>query len=101
MPSITNGLLSGFDQVPPLFDKVGRVLGLGELARIRHVFLPAALPGYLGGLKQGWAFTWRSLLAGELLVAFSNKASLGFDLTTSRELSDASGLLFMEKELLS
>ena len=34
----------------------------------RHVVLPAALPTYIGGLKQGWAFAWRSLLAGELLV---------------------------------
>ena len=34
----------------------------------RYVILPAALPSFVGGLKQGWAFAWRSLLAGELLV---------------------------------
>ena len=34
----------------------------------RHVILPAALPSFVGGLKQGWAFAWRSLMAGELLV---------------------------------
>ncbi|MGH3883059.1 MAG: ABC transporter permease, partial [Pseudonocardiaceae bacterium] len=68
VPSIANGLLAGFDQVPPLLDKVGRVLGLGTFGRIRHVLLPAALPGYLAGLKQGWAFSWRSLMAAELIT---------------------------------
>src|SRR6185295_14547447 len=67
VPSIANGLLAGFDQVPPLLDKVGRVLGLSTIGRIRHVLLPAALPGYLAGLKQGWAFSWRSLMAAELI----------------------------------
>jgi NitT/TauT family transport system permease protein len=88
VPSITNGLLSGFDQVPPLFDKVGRILGLGELARIRHVFLPAALPGYLGGLKQGWAFSWRSLMAAEL-ITYSPALGIGLGqlLNVGRELS--------------
>jgi NitT/TauT family transport system permease protein len=69
------------------------VLGARGFNSYRHVILPAALPGFVSGLKQGWAFAWRSLLAGELLVAFSAKASLGYDLTTSRELSDAQGML--------
>ncbi|MBV8542714.1 MAG: ABC transporter permease [Pseudonocardiales bacterium] len=68
VPSIAGGLLAGFDQVPPLLDKVGRVLGLGAVGRLRHVLLPAALPGYLAGLKQGWAFSWRSLMAAELIT---------------------------------
>src|SRR5437588_7840059 len=76
VPSIANGLLAGFDQVPPLLDKVGRVLGLGTVGRIRHVLLPAALPGYLAGLKQGWAFSWRSLMAAEL-IAHSPDLGLG------------------------
>ena len=68
VPSIANGLLSGIRQVPPLFDRVGRVLGLSGLGRTRYVLLPAALPGYLGGLRQGWAFAWRSLMAAELIT---------------------------------
>ncbi len=68
VPSIANGLLSGMKQVPPLFDRVGRVLGLSGLGRTRYVLLPAALPGYLGGLRQGWAFAWRSLMAAELIT---------------------------------
>jgi NitT/TauT family transport system permease protein len=91
VPSIANGLLTGFKQVPPLFDCVGRVLGLGGLSRIRLVLLPAALPGYLGGLRQGWAFAWRSLMAAELITySPSLGQGLGQLLNIGRELSQMS-----------
>jgi NitT/TauT family transport system permease protein len=88
VPSVANGLLAGFDQVPPLLDKVGRVLGLGTAGRIRHVLLPAALPGYLAGLKQGWAFSWRSLMAAEL-ITYSPALGIGLgqQLNIGRELN--------------
>jgi NitT/TauT family transport system permease protein len=91
VPSIANGLLTGMKQVPPLFDRVGRVLGLSTLGRIRHVLLPAALPGYLGGLRQGWAFAWRSLMAAEL-ITYSPKLGQGLGqlLDIGRELSQMS-----------
>jgi NitT/TauT family transport system permease protein len=91
VPSIANGLLSGMKQVPPLFDRVGRVLGLSTIGRIRYVLLPAALPGYLGGLRQGWAFAWRSLMAAEL-ITYSPKLGLGLGqlLNIGRELSQMS-----------
>ena len=91
VPSIANGLLSGLKQVPPLFDRVGRVLGLSALGRIRYVLLPAALPGYLGGLRQGWAFAWRSLMAAELITySPSLGQGLGQLLNIGRELSQMS-----------
>ncbi|MEP6979963.1 MAG: ABC transporter permease [Nakamurella sp.] len=77
VPSMANGLISGADQVPPLFSRVGEVLGLGRWGYIRHILLPGALPGYLAGLRQGWAFAWRSLMAAELIVTTSK---LGFGL---------------------
>ncbi len=92
-PSITTGLLSSFDHVPPLLVRAGRVLGARGFGLYRHVVLPAALPGFVGGLKQGWAFAWRSLMAGELLVIVGAKASLGVRLQFAREFSDAVGLL--------
>ncbi|MGH8972984.1 MAG: ABC transporter permease [Acidimicrobiia bacterium] len=92
-PAIANGIIAGVDHTPPILLRAGRVLGARGFNAYRHVILPAALPGFVAGLKQGWAFAWRSLLAGELLVAFSAKASLGYDLTTNRELSDAQGML--------
>lgn len=92
-PSIATGLLSSFDQVPPLLVRAGRVMGARGLGLYRHIILPAALPGFLNGLKQGWAFAWRSLMAGELLVIIGHAPSIGVRLQFSRELSDAEGLL--------
>lgn len=92
-PSIAMGLLSSFDHVPPLLVRAGRVLGARGLTLVRHVILPAALPGFVAGLKQGWAFSWRSLMAGELLVIVGHQASLGVRLQFAREFSDAVGLL--------
>jgi len=63
VPSVINGLVAGVDHVPPLFLGVGRVLGAGPIQMVRWVILPAALPAYLAGLRQGWAFSWRSLMA--------------------------------------
>jgi NitT/TauT family transport system permease protein len=90
-PSIANGLLSGMKQVPPLFDRVGRVLGLSTLGRTRYVLLPAALPGYLSGMRQGWAFAWRSLMAAEL-ITYSPQLGQGLGqlLSVGRELSQMS-----------
>ncbi|MFI9272353.1 ABC transporter permease [Kitasatospora sp. NPDC052896] len=94
VPSIANGLLSGIDQVPPLYLRAGRTLGATGLRGARHVLLPAALPGYLAGLKQGWAFSWRSLMAAEL-VASSPDLGLGLGryLENQRDSSNMPGVL--------
>ncbi|MCP3820843.1 ABC transporter permease [Streptomyces sp. A3M-1-3] len=76
VPSIANGLVSGVDQVPPLFLRAGRTMGATGLRGTWHVVMPAALPGYLAGLKQGWAFSWRSLMAAEI-IASSPELGLG------------------------
>ncbi|MEU8266098.1 ABC transporter permease [Sphaerisporangium sp. NPDC049002] len=92
-PSIANGLIAGVDYTPPILLRAGHILGLRRLALYRHVILPASLPSFLSGLKQGWAFAWRSLMAGELLVIIANQTSIGEQLDNARELSDAPGLL--------
>ncbi len=91
VPSIANGMVSGIDQVPPLYLRVGRVLGARGLATARFVVLPATLPAYLGGLRQGWAFSWRSLMAAELIVS-SPELGLGLGrlLDQGRLLNDMS-----------
>lgn len=88
-PAIANGLIFGVDHVPPLLVRAGRVLGAGRIELFRSVILPAALPSYVSGLKQGWAFAWRSLMAGELLVIVGNTSSLGVRLDYARTMSDA------------
>jgi NitT/TauT family transport system permease protein len=51
------------------------------------------MPGVIAGLKQGWAFSWRSLMAGELLVIIPGVQSIGTRLSFARELSDSEGLM--------
>lgn len=92
-PAIANGLIHGIDHIPPLLLRAGKVLGASGVSAYRYVILPAALPGFTAGLKQGWAFAWRSLMAGELLVIIAARPSLGVQLQLSREISDATGLL--------
>jgi sulfonate transport system permease protein len=92
-PAIANGLLSGVDHIPPLMLRAGKVLGARGINLYTRVILPAALPGFVAGLKQGWAFAWRSLMAGELLVIIGSAPSLGVRLSYAREFSDAEELL--------
>jgi NitT/TauT family transport system permease protein len=75
-PAVANGFISGIDQVPPGLLRAGRILGARGLSLERHVVLPAAFPGILAGLKQGWAFAWHALMAGEFLILV-NPLSLG------------------------
>jgi NitT/TauT family transport system permease protein len=92
-PAIANGLISGIDHVPPVLLRAGRVMGARGISALRHVVLPAAIPGYVAGVKQGWAFAWRSLMAGELIVIIPGKLSLGALLQFSRDQNDAPGLM--------
>jgi len=92
-PSIANGLIHGIDHVPVLLLRAGRVLGARGWRSLWHVVLPAALPDYVAGLRQGWAFAWRSLMAGELLVIIASRPAIGSQLHFARELSDAPGLI--------
>jgi NitT/TauT family transport system permease protein len=92
-PSIANGLIHGVDHIPPVLTRAGRVMGARGLDAYRYVILPAAMPSFVAGLKQGWAFAWRSLMAGELIVVIANKTSLGQLLQVNRDLVDSEGLL--------
>ena len=91
VPSIANGLISGIDQIPPIYLKLAKVLHANRWKSIRHVILPASWTGYLAGLEQGWAFAWRSLMAAEL-IAVSPALGLGIGqlLDVGRQLGDMS-----------
>ncbi len=87
-PSIANGLIAGVDYTPPLLLRAGRSMGLSRIALYRHLILPASLPSFVAGLKQGWAFAWRSLMAGELLVIILGQPSVGVLLSTDQDQAD-------------
>jgi len=76
-PSVANGILAGADQVPPILMRAGRVLGAKRFTLWKEVVLPASLPAFVSGLKQGWAFSWRSLMAGELIGAATGSPGIG------------------------
>jgi NitT/TauT family transport system permease protein len=88
--SIVLGVRDGVKNTPPIFVKAARNLGANGFALYAQVVLPAALPSIVGGLKQGWAFAWRSLMAAELLYY---TLSLGNLLQTGRDLNDAAGVM--------
>jgi NitT/TauT family transport system permease protein len=94
-PSIANGVITGVDYVPPVLVRVGNNMGARGLRLYRYVIGPASLPAIVAGLKQGWAFAWRSLMAGELLVVISDRPALGELLDVYREQSDSLHLIAM------
>ncbi|RYG65987.1 ABC transporter permease subunit, partial [bacterium] len=80
----------GIRNVPPLLSRAGRTLGARGPRLYLSVLLPAALPGIVTGLKIGWSFAYRSLMAAELIV---NAGGLGFLLQRDRDNGDADGVL--------
>jgi NitT/TauT family transport system permease protein len=90
-PSVANGLIAGVDYTPPLLLRAGKMMGLRRLSLYRYLILPASLPAFVAGLKQGWAFAWRSLVAGELLVAIAGQPSLGILLSNDQDQADMQG----------
>jgi NitT/TauT family transport system permease protein len=90
-PSIANGLISGVDYTPPLLLRAGKTMGLRGLALYRYLILPASLPAFVSGLKQGWAFAWRSLMAAELFIAIIGQLSIGQLLSVDQQNLDFTG----------
>jgi NitT/TauT family transport system permease protein len=80
--SIILGVEAGVKHTPPVYIKAARNMGAKNLTLATRVILPAALPSIMTGLKQGWTFAWRSLMAGELIYV---TVSLGGLLEESRQ----------------
>lgn len=72
--------------VPPLYVRAAQTMGSRGWHLWSRVLIPAALPGIVGGMKQGWAFAWRSLMAAEIFVVILSGYGLGTMLHDGREL---------------
>jgi NitT/TauT family transport system permease protein len=83
--AVTISVADGVRNIPPLYVRAGRTLGARGLFLYRSVLFPASLPAIVSGLKLGWSFAWRSLMAGELLYV---TVGLGQLLSAGRELND-------------
>lgn len=75
----------GVRNIPVLQRRAAQVFGASRLQTVRYVTLPGMLPSMAQGLKLGWSFSWRSLMAGELLFV---SAGLGHLLQVGRDLND-------------
>ena len=78
---------NGVRNVPPIYARAARTMGAKPLYTLIRVVLPASLPFIVSGMKQGWAFAWRSLMAAEIYVTILTGAGLGQLLDNGRNLS--------------
>ena len=88
--SVTISMETGRKQLPKIYSMAGRNLGARGLQLFLHVTLPASLPYIVTGLKQGWAFAWRSLISGEMIFV---TLGLGQLLIMGRDLNDMSQVI--------
>jgi NitT/TauT family transport system permease protein len=88
--SVTISMETGRKQMPKIYSLAGRNLGASGLKLFLFVLFPASLPYVVTGLKQGWAFAWRSLIAGEMIFV---SLGLGQLLMMGRDLNDMSQVL--------
>ena len=78
---------NGVRNVPPIYARAARTMGSSGFHVWLRVMLPASLPFIVGGMKQGWAFAWRSLMAAEIYVTILSGFGLGNLLHYGRELN--------------
>jgi len=88
--SVTLAMEDGRKQMPRIYGMAGRNLGACGFQLFWHVLLPASLPFIVSGLKQGWAFAWRSLITAEMLYL---SLGLGQVLMMGRDLNDMSAVI--------
>jgi NitT/TauT family transport system permease protein len=85
--SVVIATSNGTRSIPPIYARVARTMGSEGFDKWTRVILPAALPFLVTGMKQGWAFAWRSLMAAEVYVTILTGFGLGHLLEYGRELS--------------
>src|SRR3954449_13233421 len=78
---------AGARSIPPIYARAARTMGSEGFDKWTRVILPASLPYVVSGMKQGWAFAWRSLMAAEIFVTILTGFGLGHLLQYGRELS--------------
>jgi NitT/TauT family transport system permease protein len=76
---------AGVRNVPPIYARAARTMGSSGFHTWLKVIFPASLPFVVSGMKQGWAFAWRSLMAAEIYVTIMTGIGLGQVLHFGRE----------------
>lgn len=93
MPAIMLATRSAVKNVPPLLIRAGRTFGADKGSLMRHVVLPAALPGIMTGLELGWSIAFRCLVAGEIFSGALSGTGIGDVIDRSRESGDLTEMM--------
>jgi len=88
--AVSIAIESGMKNINPLFVRAAKTMGAKGFALYWNVVIPASLPSIISGLKQGWSFAWRALMAGEMISATKG---LGQVLMVGRDLADISQVM--------
>lgn len=81
---------SGIKNINPIYIRAARTMGAKGFNIYPNVIIPASLPSFISGMKQGWSFAWRALMAGEML---SVTKGLGQVLMVGRDMADISQVM--------
>ena len=90
--SIALSVRNGIRNVNPLWIKAARTMGADQKQLYRKVIVPAAMPAFVEGLRQGWSFAWRALMSGEVMSA---TVGLGHTLMMGRDLADINQVMLI------
>lgn len=90
--SIAISIDNAIKNVPPIYTRAALTMGAGKWQMYRYVILPACLPELISGLKQGWSFAWRALMAGEVMTT---SIGLGQTLIMGRDLADINQVMLV------
>lgn len=84
--AVSMSIESGIKNLTPIYIRVAEMAGARGFALYKEVIFPESIPVILAGVKQGWAFAWRGLIAGEMIASSMN--GLGQILTEGKKLND-------------
>ncbi|MBO5485612.1 MAG: ABC transporter permease [Eubacterium sp.] len=90
--SVSISVDNAIKNVPPIYMKAALTMGATKRQLYKNVILPACLPELISGLKQGWSFAWRALMAGEVMTT---SIGLGQTLITGRDLADINQVMLV------
>lgn len=88
--AVSIAIESGMKNINPIFVRAAKTMGAKGFKLYWNVIIPASLPSIISGLKQGWSFAWRALMAGEMISATKG---LGQVLMVGRDLADISEVM--------
>ncbi|MCD8021941.1 MAG: ABC transporter permease [Lachnospiraceae bacterium] len=83
--SVALAIENAIQTIPPIYKRAAATMGTTPIQMYKEVIFPAALPGFLAGLRQSWSFAWRALMSGEVMSAY---VGLGYTLMAGRDMAD-------------